>query len=501
MAKSIIIVGAGISGLSAGYYAQLNGYNTTIYEKHSIPGGLCAAWKRKGYTFDISMHMLTSSVSGPMHTMWKELGVIENFKFHFHDHMSQIEGLGKNLFLCTDRKKLEDQMLAISPEDAKLTREFTKLIFGPDIMNAALLKPSELTTISDKLKQLFAVLPMIRIFIKYNKVTIQDFAARFKHPFLREAVKLFIDAPGWPMPQFPMAAMAGFMRNGVSEAGTPLGGSYQVILKIAERFKQAGGNIQFNKPVSQLLIEDNHVVGIKLKDGSEQKADLVIWAGDGHTLIFDILGGKYLDDKIRNMYKNWIPVKSVVQVMLGVNMDLSAEPHRIICELEEPLIMAGREHKWMCAIHKCFDPSLAPAGKSVVEIWFDTEYNYWEELAKNRENYLAEKQRIADFCIAVLEKRWPGFTSKVEVIDVPTPVTYTKYTGNWQGSPDGWYITPDNMQNMDAMRSLPGLEKLYMVGQWTVPFSGTVIAALSGRQVIQLMCHKDGKKFVTQPGQ
>jgi phytoene dehydrogenase-like protein len=501
MAKSIIIVGAGISGLSAGYYSQLNGYNTTIYEKHSIPGGLCAAWKRKGYTFDISMHMLTSSVSGPMHTMWKELGVIENIKFHFHDHMSQIEGLGKNLLLCTDRKKLEDQMLAISPEDAKLTREFTNLIFGPDIMNAALLKPSELTTISDKLKQLLAVLPMIRIFIKYNKVTLQDFAARFKHPFLREAVKLFIDAPGWPMPQFPMAAMAGFMRNGVTEAGTPLGGSHQVILKIAERFTQVGGNIQFNKPVSQLLIEDNHVVGIKLKDGSEQKADLVIWAGDGHTLIFDMLGGKYLDDKIRNMYKNWMPVKSVVQVMLGVNMDLSAEPHRIICELDEPFTIAGREHKWICAIHKCFDPSLAPAGKSVVEIWFDTEYNYWEELAKDKENYLAEKQRIADFSIAVLEKRWPGFTSKVEVIDVPTPVTYTKYTGNWQGSPDGWYITPDNMQKMDAMRSLPGLEKLYMVGQWTVPFSGTVIAALSGRQVIQLMCHKDGKKFVTQPGQ
>jgi phytoene dehydrogenase-like protein len=187
--------------------------------------------------------------------------------------------------------------------------------------------------------------------------------------------------------------------------------------------------------------------------------------------------------------------------MLGVNMDLSAEPHRIICELEEPFIIAGREYRWICAIHKCFDPSLAPVGKSVVEIWFDTEYNYWEELAKNRENYVAEKQRIADFSISVLEKRWPGFTSKVEVIDVPTTINYTKYTGNWQGSPDGWYITPDNMQKMEAIRSLPGLGNLYMVGQWTVPFSGTVIAALSGRQVIQLICHKDRKKFVTQPGQ
>jgi phytoene dehydrogenase-like protein len=63
MDKQIIIVGAGIAGLSAGIYARMNGYKTTILEMHNIPGGLCTAWERKGYTFDISMHMLTGSVS------------------------------------------------------------------------------------------------------------------------------------------------------------------------------------------------------------------------------------------------------------------------------------------------------------------------------------------------------------------------------------------------------------------------------------------------------
>jgi protoporphyrinogen oxidase len=54
MEKSMIIVGAGIAGISAGCYARMNGYKTTILEMHSIPGGLCTAWKRKGFTFDIS---------------------------------------------------------------------------------------------------------------------------------------------------------------------------------------------------------------------------------------------------------------------------------------------------------------------------------------------------------------------------------------------------------------------------------------------------------------
>ena len=64
MEKRMVIIGAGIAGLSSGCYALMNGYKTTIFEMHTVPGGLCTAWKRKGYTFDISMHMLTGSAGG-----------------------------------------------------------------------------------------------------------------------------------------------------------------------------------------------------------------------------------------------------------------------------------------------------------------------------------------------------------------------------------------------------------------------------------------------------
>ncbi len=81
-------------------------------------------------------------------------------------------------------------------------------------------------------------------------------------------------------------------------------------------------------------------------------------------------------------------------------------------------------------------------------------------------------------------------------MDVPTPATYVRYTGNWQGSPDGWYITPENMSKRTLLRSLPGLSGLHMVGQWTAPFTGAVIAALSGRQLIQLLCRQNKTPFV-----
>jgi len=50
--QSITIIGAGFAGLSAGIYAQMNGYQSQIFEMHNLPGGLCTSWKRKEYIID-----------------------------------------------------------------------------------------------------------------------------------------------------------------------------------------------------------------------------------------------------------------------------------------------------------------------------------------------------------------------------------------------------------------------------------------------------------------
>jgi phytoene dehydrogenase-like protein len=65
------------------------------------------------------------------------------------------------------------------------------------------------------------------------------------------------------------------------------------------------------------------------------------------------------------------------------------------------------------------------------------------------------------------------------------------------GLADGWYITPDN-RKQTFFRTLPRLSGLYMVGQWTAPFTGAAIAALSGCQLIQLLCNQIEKVFVIE---
>ncbi len=346
----------------------------------------------------------------------------------------------------------------------------------------------------DKIKTAAVILPLMGVFRKYGQITIQEFAQRFRDPFLRSAVRFFMDSPGWPMLRFPMVGLTGYVKA-LKDMGVPIGGSQKVIFRIADLYKQLGGEIHYKSRAVDVIVRDDRATGVRLENGTEHPADIVVWAADGHKLIFDILGGRYLNEKIKDMYSNWVPVLPLVRVGIGVARDMSKEPHRIIFELDKAITIAGEEHRWLCFLHHCFDPTMAPPGSSAVEVWYATRYDYWEILARDPVAYEAEKKRIAEATIAELDRRWPGFASQIEVVDVPTPATYVRYTGNWKGSPDGGYITPENMKQT-FLRTLPGLSDLYMVGQWTAPFTGAAIAALSGRQLIQLLCRQNKKTFV-----
>jgi phytoene dehydrogenase-like protein len=126
----------------------------------------------------------------------------------------------------------------------------------------------------------------------------------------------------------------------------------------------------------------------------------------------------------------------------------------------------------------------------------NTEWEYWDELYKDTENYKAEKERLANELLAILDKRYPGLSDQVEMTDVATPMTWVRYTGNWKGSYEGWReISLGFGRRMD--KTLPGLDSFYMVGQWVEPGGGLPPAAQSGRNVIQVICRKDKKSFVT----
>jgi phytoene dehydrogenase-like protein len=143
-----------------------------------------------------------------------------------------------------------------------------------------------------------------------------------------------------------------------------------------------------------------------------------------------------------------------------------------------------------------FDPSFAPPGKtSVTSILPTRNFKYWADLRRdNLAAYYAEKQRVADSVIGVLEKRIPGVRGVIETIDVSTPATVFRYTGNWNGTMEGWLVAPgDSFKPLP--NTLPGLRQFVMVGQWVMPGGGLPSGPMTARPAVKFICRHDRVPF------
>lgn len=497
MSRNIIIIGAGIAGLSAGCYGQMNGYRTQIFELHSLPGGLCTSWKRQGYTFDGCIHWLVGTRPGSsFHGIWQELGALQDREVIDHEEFMRVAGEGGKAFIIyTDVDRLEQHMKELAPADAPLIEELCngvrRFAHSGDMMGA-FMGSSRLLV---RIKAAFKILPLLGAFRKYSRMPVTEFASRFSDSFLRETLSSLFSLTDLPM----LALLMTLAWQHNRDAGYPVGGSLSFSQAIERRYLDLGGEIHYRSRVVKILVENDRAVGVRLEDGSEHRADFVISAADGHATIFDMLQARYINDQIREYYDEWPIFQPLVLVSLGVARDLSGEPHTVSLFLEEPITIAGEERWRMSTRHFCYDPSMAPPGKSVLSIAFESNYQYWKDLQQTHERYSAEKEGIVEAVIGQLEKRLPGIREQIEAVDVATPLTFERYTGNWQGSMEGWLLTTKTMGMMGRgmEKTLPGLSNLFMAGQWVEPGGGVPTAAMSARGVIQLICKQDEKAFKT----
>jgi phytoene dehydrogenase-like protein len=291
-----------------------------------------------------------------------------------------------------------------------------------------------------------------------------------------------------------------YMHN--RNAGYPVGGSLPMSKALEARYKELGGILNYKCKVNKVLTSGNKATGILLEDGTEHLSSRVISAADGHYTLFNMLEGKYGTDKTHEPYKKWPLFPSLIFVSLGVNRTFGEIPRTvsgIIFPLKQPVEIGDTVRDKLTVHFYNHDQTMAPEGKTAITIMLDTDYEYWKMLAQNRTNYLQKKEEIGKTIVELLDQRYPGIASMVEVIDVATPLTFERYTGNWKGSFEGWLITPDNAYVLmkPMSQSLPDLKNFYMCGQWVEPGGGLPTSVMSGRRLIKKICSEDRKKFTT----
>jgi phytoene dehydrogenase-like protein len=497
--NSVIIIGAGFAGLAAGIYARLNGYDATIFEMHNLPGGLCTSWERKGYTFDCCIHWLVgSSPHSGMHDMWEETGVSRNQKIIDLDQYLRLEDAsGRTLVMYTDIDRLEKHLLEFSPQDEKPIRKFIGGIRMCLPFNMPSKHDPALKRIRKQSKTVFNFIINGKKMKEWMNITCESFSREFKDPLLREAFREM-----W-VPEFSMLFMLftfAYLHN--KNAGYPIGGSMPMSKALESRFKELGGKLNYRKRVAKILTEHNIANGIRLEDGTEYRAARVISAADGHATLFSLLDGKFGDEKTREPYEKWKRFPSLIFVSLGVNRTFDEIPKSVsglTFHLKRPVEIGDKVRDKLFVHLYNHDQSMAPKGCTAITIMLETGHEYWKSLAQDKKVYLQKKEEIGQIIIELLNERFPGISSQVEAIDVATPLTFERYTGNWKGSFEGWLITPENagviMKPMS--QTIPGLKNFYMCGQWVEPGGGLPTAIMSGRRLVKSLCREDKRKFKT----
>ncbi len=496
--KSMIIIGAGLGGLSTGCYAQMNDYESKIVEYHSKPGGVAAVWKRGEYLIDGGIHFLICHKPGtPIYDVYEEIGAVGSYEIEDMDsYLRFVDEDGSTLVEFTaDLEKLERDLIAIAPDDAD---EIRKIIKEVDWMKDSPLltdlgmstAPPEMRGRFDTLKDMWNMRGFMKYFTGNYSKSAAGYTEHLKTPVLRTVIANAFapDVAFW----FVIMILA-------TVAGGHLGlfktGCYDFIQSIVDKYESLGGHIQYRSKVEKIIVEDDVAVGVVLADGTEHRADVVVSAADGRSTIFDLLEGKYVNDKIKKRYETWKPYDPILVVSFGVNREFEKGPPFIAFTLKEPLEYAGRSANFLPLRVMNYGDSFAPEGKTVIQVMLETDWEYWHNLrTRNHDEYKAVKKKIADEIIKRLEEYYPGITSQVEVTDVATPYTSWRYTLNDKGSPMGWLLTRSTLTEL-IHRKLPGLENFYMAGHRVLPGGGVPGSIYTGRNVVQILCKKEGKEF------
>ena len=487
---NVTVIGGGIAGLCAAVYAQKCGYQVDLFEQHQSAGGLAASWRRGDYTFETCLHWLVgSNPGGTLHAEWREVCDIDALSFVDHEEFVCLEDAhGASLRIYTDVDHLEAELLNVAPEDESEVRHFVSAIRQ--------LVDLPMPPMSDpwprRVASMLKMLPDLPLLWRLSHVSVEDYGRRFKHPLLQA---FFCGGATGNLSVLALVLSLAWMSS--RNAGYAIGGSQALIRMIIERFVSLGGHVRYEARVSKILVKDDVATGVQLESGEIVPADWVVSAADGHATIHTLLGSRYTDKAFEKAFAHYETFPSYLQVSLGVARDLTQEPGYLTLVLRDPFEVdpATRLQTLSFRIFH-YDPTFAPPGKTAVTCFLPTRnFAFWADLRRDSpERYQAEKHRIAQAVIAVLERRLPGVRDEIDIVDVSTPATVLRYTGNWKGSMEGWLMTPDT--GFGALpQTLPGLKHFAMVGQWVQPGGGLPSGLLTARAAIQAICHQDRVSF------
>lgn len=473
MAK-IIIIGGGVAGLSAGIYARLCGFDTTIYEAHTKAGGNLTGWQRGDYHIDNCIHWLTgTNPATSTYQMWEELGVLGGVETFTPNSLYTVRHGGASLSLYSDLDKLHKEMLALSPSDMSETNDLmcaVRLMQG--IIGVAGKEKNKSLSLGDTLK-----LPSL---LKYDRLSCAELSERFSHPLLRKFIRAF-----WGEEFGSLAMICVFANFCGGNGGLVRGGSLAAAERMAARYLSLGGQLRLGSRVDKIELSDGRARAIVLSDGTEIPADYVIVTADPDTVF-----GKAIELPMpRSLTKNY--KNNRVHRFSSYQCAIACKAQILPFEGDCIFTVDGSQITLREFSH---EDGFAPSGEVILQtMTFCSERECLDFIRLrdiDKAAYNKRKQKLAERQIALIEQEFPPLKGCLSVIDVWTPATYKRYTHSAVGSYMA-FTFPSHAFPKKLSCRVGGASNVFLATQWQESPGGLPIAAERGREAVLDICRRE----------
>ncbi len=482
----IVVVGAGIGGLTTAALLAKSGYRVTVLEAQTYPGGCASTWTHKGYRFESGATVAGGfQPGGPHHLAAELLGI--DWPVHQHDPAWVVHLPDRSVALTQDNADVLDKF----PESAHFWQQQAQVAELGWQMSAAGLPwpPRSAAEAAQIAKVGLRFFPRDLAIVPYALGTVGAWLKRRglseDHAFVRFLDgQLLISAQTTTQHVNAMygATALDLARQGVYHVEGGIGGLADTL---ADTVRGFGGEIHYRQRATRFEVRNGRVTGVWTKQGRRAKtenffpADAVVgnltpW--DVDALLADHSPAP-LHREAQNRRKGW----GAFVLHLGVRADAFApgtpDHHQILTKLEGPL---GEGRSLFISMSPEWDNSRAPAGQRAVTITTHTDPQAWWDLLRSDEDaYYQRKDAYAAQMIGTVDDVLPGFADAVTLTLPGTPVTYQFYTDRHEGMVGGFPQT--SLFNARGPRT--GIPNLRIVGDSIFPGQSTAGVTLGALRV------------------
>lgn len=471
----VIIIGAGIGGLTCGCYLAKDGMKVLIVEQNDRPGGCCSSFKRKGIVFDAAVHRLAScGKDGLLGMILDELNLKTQIKFTRMDPTDIIITKDYEIPFKLDLDETIYLFCNTFPKEAQNIKNFFRYINSLERKNYLEYLKLGNKRFGDFLKTLFKdkdLISILSVLLLNTNVPSYEVSALVA----ALAYKQFLDG-GY----YPIDGMQGFSNI------------------FARRFNEYGGMFLLSTKVEKIEIENRNVMGIRLAWNRFIRAKYVISNCDARQTYFELIGKEHLSTEFVKNINTLLIASSLFSVSLGLNRPLSRNNKKggVIWYFPSKdfnksfsNVFYGREpylkEGLLCVLN------LRPNGilnQDVQELlYISVTANY-----KDRRYWSENRERVANEIIERAEEIFPCLSRSIVVRSVSTPYDIERFTSNYRGSTSGWACTPSQVSS-PVVRRNTGIKGLYMLGHWVNQSFGGGVATVAdmGRKVAKFILRKE----------